>query len=143
MSRQETEHESERSTEMEIPISKNQIVRISERLDGGNKRIEILPYVRNNKGEFVPTSKGVSFPTDLLDEIINGLADFQQQEQTVDSEDWIEHAGQEKVHRDEGKVVICQVTEPNQDEKRVIMCEVEIIHQGGGKVVLEVEKRQL
>lgn len=57
----------------DIHKTDSQIIRISEQEYQGYKFIDIRQYYLDDDGKFKPTKKGVTFPPDLLQDIINGL----------------------------------------------------------------------
>lgn len=58
---------------MDIHKSDDIIIRISENEYQNRKYIDIRQYYKDNEGEFRPTKKGVTFPPDLLEDVLQAL----------------------------------------------------------------------
>ena len=57
----------------EINKTDDIIIRISENEYQDHKYIDIRQYYKDDNGEFKPTKKGITFPPDLLEDVIEGL----------------------------------------------------------------------
>ena len=61
----------------EIRKSNTEKIVISKSEYRGNERVDIRSYYFNvDAGEWRPTKKGVSFPPELLKEVVDGLMDI-------------------------------------------------------------------
>jgi len=58
---------------MDIHKSDDIIIRISKQDYQDRKFIDIRQYYKDSDGEFQPTKKGVTFPPDLLQDVIKAL----------------------------------------------------------------------
>ena len=60
----------------EIEKRKDVVIRIGREELGGHEYGEIRQYIRDSYGSLKPTQKGLTFNTDILDEIIKGLLEL-------------------------------------------------------------------
>ena len=58
----------------DIHKSDDIIIRISESEYLDHKYIDIRQYYKDSTGEFKPTKRGITFPPDLLEDVISGLS---------------------------------------------------------------------
>ena len=63
---------------MDIHKSDDIIIRITRQEYQNRRFIDVRQYYKDSDGEFKPTKKGVTFPPDLLQNVITALKEIEQ-----------------------------------------------------------------